>query len=246
MYILFSPSESKNIPTHRHDTKQSELKYLFSQKAYKTRALHSYLEALKTSNEAKLHALFGSKVIDLDSLSLSQNLLSARKIKAIELYSGVGYKALDFASLPKREREFLESSLLIFSNLFGTVLASDELPYYNLHQGKGFGDFALKTIYTRQERDLHEFLLGSEILDLRAEAYVKVSPVHVPHTQIEFLKNGKKISHFSKHYRGIFARQIALHRCMLSEIESLEFENLRLLESKNLGHKRLLSYEICS
>lgn len=246
MYILFSPSESKNVPTQRDTTKQSELTYLFSQKDYKKRALCSYLEALKTGDEAKLCALFGSKVLDLDFLGLSQNLFSARRIKAIELYSGVGYKALDFASLPKSAREFLESSLLIFSNLFGTVLASDELPYYNLHQGKGFGDFALKTIYTRQEQDLHELLLGRGILDLRAEVYVKVSPVRVPHTQIEFLKNGKKISHFAKYYRGIFAREIALRRCMLGEIEGLEFENLRLLESKNLGHKRLLSYEICS
>jgi cytoplasmic iron level regulating protein YaaA (DUF328/UPF0246 family) len=51
---------------------------------------------------------------------------------AIERYSGVLYKELDWASLPSSARRRGRSSLLIVSGLWGAVGVADPIPYYKL------------------------------------------------------------------------------------------------------------------
>ncbi|MFC2490453.1 MAG: peroxide stress protein YaaA, partial [Prevotella sp.] len=46
-----------------------------------------------------------------------------------------GYKHLDYRSLDSAAQEFVDKNTLIFSNLFGPVLAADALPEYKLKQG---------------------------------------------------------------------------------------------------------------
>ncbi|RDU51495.1 peroxide stress protein YaaA [Helicobacter sp. MIT 00-7814] len=266
MTLLFSPSEGKNMPDFQGFKQSSApLEYLFSTKTYKQNALNAYLHALRESDEKTLLSLFGTKELDLQMLSLCQNLLTSPRIEAIRLYSGVAYKALGFENLPKDSQNFLYENLLIFSNLFGTIRANDAIPFYNLHQNKGKGAFSLKTLFQAQDSDLQAFLQthqskqkSTQIIDLRAEIYIKFAPISLPHIQIEFLKNGKKLSHSSKFYRGIYARELAL-KCQnrapkklektekLENIESLErikFENLELVGKEYQNARTILRYEI--
>lgn len=208
MYILFSPSEGKQTPAKSRCKRA--LEFLFHTTPYKQNALNAYLATLRSGDESLICRIFGTKTLELDTLALAQNLLHTPRLPAIELYNGVAYKALDFGNLPQDSQAFLLQSVLICSNLFGFVRASDELPFYKLHQGKGMKDFALQTLYTAQKHDMDTLLANHEVLDLRAEIYAKVYPLDMPHTQISFLKNGKKLSHASKLYRGLYLRQLAL------------------------------------
>lgn len=219
MYILFSPSEGKQIPNT--PKQQCTLEFLFSTARYKQEALRSYLQALQSGDDTLVCKILGTKHLELDSLTLSQNLLQAPRLRAIELYNGVAYKALDFGTLPLDSQEFILRSVLICSNLFGFVRASDLLPFYKLHQGAGFEDFSLKTLYAAQKHDMDTLITGHNVLDLRAEIYTKVYPLSIPHTQVVFLKNGKKLSHASKLYRGLYLRQLALTYPKASGVVSL-------------------------
>ncbi|WP_394958454.1 peroxide stress protein YaaA [uncultured Helicobacter sp.] len=257
MYILFSPSEGKQIPASAQP--KNALEFLFHTAPYKKSALESYLAALRSGDEALICKIFGAKTLELDTLALAQNLLQAPRLPAIELYSGVAYKALDFKNLPQDSQAFLLDSVLICSNLFGFVRASDLLPFYKLHQGAGFEDFSLKTLYAAQKHDMDTLITGHNVLDLRAEIYTKVYPLSIPHTQVVFLKNGKKLSHASKLYRGLYLRQLALTYPKASGVVSLttsdskfakqlcsqiKIESLELRDITDNAHCRILTYEI--
>lgn len=130
--ILFSPSEGKNKPQNMTKTLHNASSCILD-----SQAVREYMVFLQTASEKEIASLFGSKILDMHDLALSQNLLASPRVEAIRLYSGVGYKALDFETLDSKARDYLYKNLYIFSNLFGAVRADEPLPYYNLHQGKG-------------------------------------------------------------------------------------------------------------
>lgn len=140
--ILFSPSEGKNKPQNTTKTSHNALSHILDSKA-----VREYVTFLQTASERDISAIFGSKILDMHDLALSQNLPTSPRVEAIKLYSGVGYKALDFESLDSKAQSYVCENLYIFSNLFGAVRADEPLPYYNLHQGKGVGAFSLKNLY---------------------------------------------------------------------------------------------------
>lgn len=241
MKILFSPSEEKNRDFGLR-AKQGVHKDTDS-----LAHVHSYLAFLQSASEGEIATLFGSKKIGLDELALVQNLLYAPCIESVRLYNGIGYKALDFESLSSYAQTYILNHLYIFSNLFGMVRADTLLPYYNLHQGKGKGDFTLKSIYARQKDFIDETLRDCEVLDLRAEAYCKVYECKNARllVRVEFLKNGKKVSHYAKYYRGIYARVVAQNAPIsLSKLEDLPINGLRLIEKKCIHHTSVLTYEV--
>lgn len=275
MKILFSPSEGKTIPhkttpqngkipqnatnciQHRLDsinsTPTSQTSFqaalyegLFLEHSAIKDAIKAYAAFLQSASEGEISALFGSKHIDLDELNIAQNLLNAPNIESIRLYNGVGYKALDFASLDSKAQKYLYNHLYIFSNLFGVVRADWALPYYNVHQGKGRGAFELKALYRALKPALDVFFAHSDVLDLRAEAYIKAyMPKSCAHyTQVNFLKNGKKVSHYAKYYRGLYARAVAQNH--ITSTKMLIDFTPAFLSLKNVTHAQnttILTYE---
>lgn len=246
MKILFSPSEGKIKPTKHQDS--SKLQAYLAKSPPTQEALQAYLHFLSSASEEQICHIFGTKTLSLDDLSLTQNLLSSPHTEAICLYNGVGYKALDFASLPQNSKDYLFNRLLIFSNLFGAINANMPLPYYNLHQGKGKGAFELKNLYKALKKSLEELLAPYEVLDLRAQAYIKAyEPSKTPqsHYQVQFLKNGKAVSHYAKFYRGIYARAMALNNIQnLAQLESLRIQNLALISKEVVKNISILTYEV--
>jgi len=73
--------------------------------------------------------------------------------------------------------------------------------------------------------------LGDEVLDLSAGYYLKFYEPSARVITYKFLKDGKVVSHFAKHYRGEVVRQIAQHQIStFSELMNCKFENLTLVE----------------
>lgn len=248
--ILFSPSEGKYKPQECRQTTPNQHKDSENLPYLNTQAVRSYLEFLNTRSENEIAKLFGSKALNPKELELVQNLLFSPRIESIRLYNGVAYGALDFESLDSQSQDYLFKNFYIFSNLFGLVRADDQIPYYNLHQGKGVGDFELKTLYRYIAPTLDELFAGVQVLDLRAEAYMKayMPPMSNPmqYYQVHFLKNGKKVSHYAKFYRGAYVRSLALSGIEnLDELESLYVEGLRLKDQIFAHNATILVYEVC-
>lgn len=248
--ILFSPSEGKHKSQEFQQISQNVYEDSENLPCLNMQAVKSYLKFLNTRSENEIAKIFGSQTLNPKELELVQNLLSSPRIESIRLYNGVAYGALDFESLDSQSQDYLFKNLYIFSNLFGPVRADDRIPYYNLHQGKGVGDFELKTLYRCIAPALDELFADIQVLDLRAEAYVKAYMPHVSNPahyyQVHFFKNAKKVSHYAKFYRGAYARSIALSKIEnLDELESLYIDGLRLKGRTSVRNVTILTYEVC-
>jgi cytoplasmic iron level regulating protein YaaA (DUF328/UPF0246 family) len=148
--------------------------------------------------------------------------------EAILRYTGVAFEYLDYQSLPKEAKEYLNQNLIIFSNLFGLLQPLDLIPNYTLKQGSkpGFD------IYKFYKEKITEILdnYDEEYIDLRAKFYEKI---YKPKKALsfKFIKNGKIVSHFAKAYRGTLTRQIAIHRPKnMEEVLKIDFPNVRIVE----------------
>ena len=218
MQILFSPSEAKLSPEeikkkvkNINTAKKSILDdALWGGQVARNANINAYINALEKSSE--LTKIFGTKRVDMDMLSACLELANAPRIEALRLYSGVAYKALDFASLEKKAQDFLLESTLIFSNLFGLVRGFDPLPYYHLNQNYRSKHLSLNTLYKSQKNDISAFLSQNKIIiDLRASVYAKAYPLKSANFSLShyILPIPKGTSHQAKLYRGLALRELA-------------------------------------
>lgn len=231
MKILFSPSEGKNIPTLVNAMSERNAKIY-----------ERYLGFIQSSNESEIAKMMGYSKLSEVANSLSHITPNPKLSPAIELYSGVAYDALSYEKLKEDEKQWIDEHTLIFSNLFGAVGAKELLPFYKLKQGEGFANFSTKEIYKSQESKLDELLSKEFVLDLRAEFYKKLYMPKEHHFSMEFYKNGKKVSHFGKYYRGIVLRELAKCKGMEGIEQRLEQYGLKSTESKNSKNCTTLTF----
>lgn len=228
MKILFSPSEAK-ASIKEGDRGECVL-------SKEIASLHQkYLDFVINADLNELQKCWGLKRME-DVMQTKMLSLDFSILPAILCYRGVGYEALDFDSLRDVQKEFILDSVLIFSNLFGAICARENLPFYKLKQGEGFGDFKSKDLYAIQEESLDRLLDQECVVDLRAGFYQSIYKVKTHHFAFDFLKNNKRLSHYAKYYRGIVLREIAQEGGMETLFDRLELSGLKHLateENKN-------------
>lgn len=138
---------------------------------------------------------------------LNQQLFTSPTMPAIQRYTGVLYDALDPTTLPATD------SLFICSALFGLVQASDMIPHYRLSGGTKLPtvDGATPTMKARWGSLITDAITSHDGLkvDLRSGTYQQLGRVKDAVT-VRVEKDGKVVSHFNKHYRGLVARELAL------------------------------------
>lgn len=237
MKILFSPSEAKTAVSSNKFIDRSD--FIFPN-LYEKRCeiLKIYDDFLQTATVEKILKLFGVKKLT-DEPSLRESLFKKGAIKAVLRYDGVAYKHLDYRSLDSAAQDFIDKNTLIFSNLFGPVLAADALPEYKLKQGERIDGLNLEEFYRQNfSGEIDGWLEDDDILDLRAEFYEKFYRIRKPFATFKFLKNGKVVSHYAKAYRGIVLRQVAQNGVKnFDELCKMDIENLRLIDVKKTGLK---------
>ena len=242
--ILFSPSESKiSLNTNdKFDGKNLIFPELFSKRA---EILNKYDEFLKNANLDEIKKLFGLKELE-GSKQLQESLFQKGSIKAILRYDGVAYKHLNYRGLSDDAQKYIDNNVLIFSNLFGPILAKDEIVEYKLKQGEKLAGFDISKFYEQNfSKAVDQFLENDEILDLRAKFYEKFYVIKKEFTTFCFLKNKKILSHHAKAYRGEVLRQIANAKVTnKDELMALNFENLNLVDMKKIGLKNEFTFEI--
>ncbi len=178
---------------------------------------------------------------------MRESLSQKGSIKAILRYDGVAYKHLNYRGLGNEAKKYIDNNVLIFSNLFGPILAKDEIPEYKLKQGEKLDGFEISKFYEKNfSKAVDDFLQNDEILDLRAKFYEKFYTIKKEYITFCFVKNKKIVSHHAKAYRGEVLRQIANKLIKnKDELMSLNFKNLRLIDMKKIGLKTELMFEIC-
>lgn len=237
--ILFSPSEGKNSGG------EEAQKELFGAVDARDEILSEYNKIVQSGNEEKIKELFGFKKIS-DCEPYINNIFSSPLMSAIERYNGVAYEYLDVKSLDAKELEYLKQNTIIFSNLYGPLLGSDNIPNYKVSQGNNIGSIAPDKFYkNRFSYQLDLYLNKPEILDLRAGYYDKFYKVTKPYTSLKFLKDGKSVSHWAKAYRGLVLRELAKNNISsLEEFMTLEIESLQVKEIKVIKNKTEIVYNI--
>jgi cytoplasmic iron level regulating protein YaaA (DUF328/UPF0246 family) len=122
--------------------------------------------------------------------------------------------------------------MIIFSNLFGSILAKYPIPNYKLKQGEKLDSFTIEKFYKEHFSDSLDVLLENEFtIDLRAGFYLKFYTPKINHITMKFLKNGKVVSHWAKAYRGAIAKELAHFQPENEqEFQKIHFENLEIKE----------------
>ena len=244
MKILFSPSEAKSALNT--GLAINEKSFVF-ENLYDKRAeiLKRYDDFLKIADVNQISKLFGIKNLK-DGDELRQSVFYRGVVKAVLRYDGVAYRHLAYKTLPEEAKKFIDENTMIFSNLFGPILAKNPLPEYKLKQGEKISGLNIENFYKKEFSDAIDKWLGDDdIIDLRAEFYEKFYNIKRPYTTFKFVKKGKAISHYAKAYRGAVLRLIALKTPKTAdEIAKIKMENLRLIDVKKIGPKSEILLEI--
>jgi hypothetical protein len=243
MKILFSPSETKQTGGENpFDLSTLFLNQLYP---YRNRLLYQYHDIIKSRSKTSLSKLFGIKK-DKDINNYLLDIQHSVSLKAIKRYTGVAFNYLDYSTLSSSEQLYIDRNVIIFSNLFGPILASDLIPFYKLKQGMDINGYKPEKIY--QEHSsliLDSFLHTEEILDLRAGFYDKFYKPSQKYTTLKFIKNGKVISHWVKAYRGIILRKLAKENIKsIQDLIKLPLQNLEIVEIQIKKNKTEIIYKI--
>ena len=243
MKILLAPSETKKSGG---DASFSPNTLLFEALLpHRTKLLHAYINVLQKGDIPTLSKMFGLKK-EADILAHKKDIIHELTMKAIQRYTGVAFDYLGYENLDEDSQHYIDSHVILFSNLFGPIRASDLIPEYKLKQGEAVGEIKTEKFYNEHSADLmEEYLMEDEILDLRAGFYDKFYKPSKSYTTLKFIKEGKVVSHWAKAYRGIVLREIAK-----AGIESLEafmklpIEGLSIKEIQTKKNKTEIIYEI--
>ncbi|MCG3665050.1 YaaA family protein [Aliarcobacter butzleri] len=244
MKILFSPSETKNSGGLNKSFDNSS--FIFPELySFREEILNKYNNFIKTASKTQLEKLFGTKKDEIIN-SYKKDIFQSPIMKAILRYEGVAYDYLEYKILDKNEQKYIDENVLVFSNLFGVLKASDEIPDYKLKQGETFENLKIeKFYYDSFSSKLDEFLEDEDIIDLRAGFYEKFYQIKKPYTTMKFIKDGKVVSHWAKAYRGIILRLLAQNNIQnIDQLMSMEIENLSIEEIKKQKLKTEIIYSI--
>ncbi|MFC5280495.1 YaaA family protein [Arcanobacterium canis] len=139
-----------------------------------------------------------------------RNLLSCPTARALDVYTGVLYSALDPHHLSETDWTRAHERLVIFSGLFGLLSPCDFIPSYRLKMGISLPGGNNATRWRRILADVGpQSLHDSLIVDARSGPYRVFTPhgSHVVEIRVERIKDGQRrvVSHDAKRYRGLLA-----------------------------------------
>ncbi len=243
MKILLAPAEIKlSGGEDKYFSKDNfKLTDIFE---YRQEIFRNYEDFLLNNNQDGLSNWFGIKKLN-DVDKYSKSLATKPTMKAINRYIGVAFEALDYNSLEKVSQKYIDENVLIFSNLFGVLNASDLIPDYKYKQGAKLPNIDVEKFYKQNLKDTLDKYLGEEIVDLRAGYYEKFYKTTAPTITFKFLKDGKVVSHWAKHYRGLVVRAMALNNISnFVELMNMPIDGLKLEEIQEKKNVKTLIMSI--
>ncbi len=245
MKILFSPSEAKSDFTDSAMLTKESLCFstFFEKRLYVIEKLNFFLQNCNSINLVKFFGIKNEK--ECEKLS-KLNILTSSTCKAIQRYTGVAYKHLDFKTLDNHQQTWILENTIIFSNLFGPLLAGDNIPYYRFKQGSTINGFKPELFYKENfTKEIDHYIGSNLVIDLRASFYEKFYTLTCRHITMKFIKNGKVVSHWAKAYRGKILRELSKYQPnTIEEFENINFSGLSIEEIIEKKLKREYIFKI--
>ena len=133
MLILLPPSEGKTPAVSGTPVDLDELS-LPSLNPTRERMLKSLVK-LSQGQPARAGRVLGVSERQIEEIVRNRSLWEAPAAPASQVYSGVVYDTLDYASLPAPARRRLDRWVLVSSALWGAVRLTDWIPAYRLSSG---------------------------------------------------------------------------------------------------------------
>jgi cytoplasmic iron level regulating protein YaaA (DUF328/UPF0246 family) len=243
MKILLAPAETKRIGGDYASYKQENFEFneIFN---VKDSVVKNYVEFIENSSLEELSLWFGLKNLK-ECERYSENILGKPTIKAILRYTGVAFDALDYENLDLKVQQYCDENVILFSNLFGPIKSSDLIPDYKFKQGALLSTIDVINEYKTNTKEFLDSYLGKEVVDLRAGFYDKFYKSSAKVITYKFLKDGKVVSHWAKHYRGLVVKEIAKNNIQnFEELMTLNITGLSLLEIQEKKNTKTLVMEI--
>lgn len=244
MKILLAPAETKNSGgTQKSYCKEN----FFLEELFDNRdeIFNKYEKLLDSSSIEELSKWFGLKNLD-EVKRYKQTLKDKPTMKAIQRYNGVAFDAIEYESLDKKSQKYIDENVILFSNLFGPIKADDLIPDYKYKQGAKLPDIVVEKFYLENFTKALDEYIGEEVIDLRAghyEKFYKVKNTNV--LTFKFIKDGKVVSHWAKHYRGVLLKHLAKNNISsISNFMETTIEGLKLVEIQEKKNIKLLIMEI--
>lgn len=166
----------------------------------------------------------------------NRSLETSPVMPAVDRYTGVLYDGLETATLDAPARDFLATSVVIHSALFGLLAALDPIPAYRLSHNSRLPGLSLKKHWRGPVSAVLQSALGDAMdaegealmLDLRSESYVGLGaapalPGSFYLRVVSEQPGGKRqvLTHFNKKAKGEFVRAIALSGERHRNVDSL-------------------------
>ncbi|WP_243060726.1 peroxide stress protein YaaA [Nocardioides sp. SR21] len=213
MLILLPPSEGKAAARRGKPLDLSTLDFA-DLTAPRERVLDALVELCEGDPDVAAKTL-GIGTTQLDRVELNRGLRTAPTARADQVYTGVVYDALDFATLSSGAKRRANTRVAVTSSLFGLVRPADRIPSYRLSGDTtlpGLGPVA--GVWREHLGAVVTEAVGSGLLvDLRSGTYVNFwRPAGVRSATVRVLHehNGQRkvVSHFNKATKGRIVRAL--------------------------------------
>ncbi len=214
MLILLPPSEGKTAPRSGAPLDLRTL-VLPSLTGERTTAM-GILASLSSAPDA--HEVLGVGASVRDDIVANTVLRTSPTAPAHQVFTGVLYDALDYASLPESARRRARKDVLVFSGLFGVLALGDRVPNHRLSVTASLPGLGRMSTWWRPRLgpalDAHAEH-ARVVIDARSGGYAaqwKAPAGRTATVDVFQLRGGRRtvVSHFAKHTRGLVARQLLL------------------------------------
>ena len=175
MLILLPPSEGKTPPASGAPLDLAGLSFPALTKT--RRAVLGSLISLCSSDPAAAAAALDLGPTQAGHVQSNSSLKRSPAGLAIDVYTGVLFKALDAGSLRAAERRRLNRLVAISSALFGLVRPDDLIPAYRLSGDTSLPALGTMSAVWRDQVSTEFEQHPGVILDLRSGAYVALGPI---------------------------------------------------------------------
>ena len=220
MKILIPPSEGKS------KIKPQEIKFEDTNFVFE-RSVRQVVRLLNLIDNEDLRSIYGTSQ-EKSELFHRQNedIFKSRCAPAINRYTGVVYQHLEWESLSKEAKEYMNKNILIFSGLFGMTTPSTLIPDYKLKMNVLSLQYHWTPILTEALKD------EELIFDLLPQVYRKAYAPNKNTIQIEFKVEGKgntrSAGHFGKAVKGKFIRFLSMNQIdNIKDFKDFEYDGFK-------------------
>jgi len=206
--ILLPPSEGKTAPAAGAPLDLAMLSRPTLTRA-RDRAVTA-LAKLSSGREKRALEILGLGPKQAAELERNRQLRTAPTAPARQIYTGVLYEALDFATLTPQAQQRADECVLIASGLWGLVGPGDRIPAYRCSIGVQLPVLGGLTTYWRKAL-AHAIPDDELVMDLRSEAYAKTwTSDRAISVRVLQERDGKRtvVSHFNKATKGRIVRDL--------------------------------------